>query len=63
MIQQCRYCGEFYRIDDEEMAIETDDGWVIDICCQCHTEFNLAERELDEAWQWFYEQLSEEDTR
>ena len=44
-VQQCRYCGDFYRIDDDEMAIETDDGWVLDICRQCHTDV------LESAWQ------------
>jgi len=58
--QQCRYCGDFYRIDDNEMAIETDDGWVINICRQCQTEFNLEERALDEAWEFYDQQLSEE---
>lgn len=43
------------------MAIETDDGWVIDICRQCYTEFNVAERELDEAWEEFYRQLCEKE--
>ena len=61
MIQQCRYCQDFYRMDDETMSIETDEGWVSDICRQCHNEFNLAERELDSAWQNFYQQLCQEE--
>jgi len=59
--QRCRSCGDFYRIEDEEITIETDDGWVIDICRQCHTDFNIAERELYEAWQTANEELCEEE--
>lgn len=80
MTQQCRYCGDFYRSDDNEMAIETelrgkgvlgnlevtqipypstDDGWIIDICRQCQTEFNIEAQALDEAWQLYYQQLDE----
>ncbi|MCY3739950.1 MAG: hypothetical protein OXH00_02910 [Candidatus Poribacteria bacterium] len=44
-VQHCRYCGDFYRIDDDEMAIETDDGWVSDVCRSCQTEI------LENAWQ------------
>ena len=59
--QRCRYCGDFYRIDNDERAIETDDGWVSDIGFrQCQTEFHLAERALDEAWQLYYQQLDSE---
>ena len=59
--QRCRYCGDFYRIDDDERAIETDDGWVIDIGFRhCHTEFNIEEQALSEAWQTYYQQLDEE---
>ena len=58
-VQRCRYCGDFYRIDDNEMAVETDDGWVIDICRQCHTEFNLEAEALEDAWQDYYGQRAE----
>lgn len=60
--QRCRYCGDFYRIDDDASPIETDDGWVIDICRQCHNEFNCEEEALEEAWQTYYQQLLEEET-
>ena len=73
--QKCRYCGDFYRCDDKEFAIsdgrdivhnvppvrETEDGWVIDICHQCHTEFNSEEEALSEAWQWWYDQQLDEE--
>ena len=55
--QRCRYCGDFYRIYDDQRAIETDDGWVIDICRQCHTEFNCEEETLEAAWHLYYQQL------
>lgn len=29
MTQQCRDSGDFYRTDDDESAVETDDGWII----------------------------------
>ena len=58
--QRCRCCGDFYRIDNDERAIETDDGWVINICRQCHTEFNREELAPDEAWQLYYQHLDEE---
>ena len=58
--QRCRSCGDFYRIEDEEQGIDTDDVWVIDICRQCQTEFNIEEQALEDAWQDFYEQLCEE---
>lgn len=44
-VQHCRYCGDFYRIDDDQMAVETDDGWVLNICRPCQTEV------LETAWQ------------
>ena len=74
--QLCRYCGEFYRMDDETIrkspdtgtvsgaseSIETDEGWVIDIGFrQCQTEFNFMERALSEAWQTYYKQLYQEE--
>ena len=62
MTQHCKYCGDFYRCDDDEMAIETDDGWIIDICRHCHTEFNSEEEALSEAWQWWYDQQLDEET-
>ncbi|MCG9132757.1 hypothetical protein J5I95_13850 [Candidatus Poribacteria bacterium] len=46
MVQQCRYCGDFYRIDDEDMAVENDDGWVSDICCQCQTALRGEDNSL-----------------
>lgn len=47
-------------MDEEELEpLETDDGWVIDICCQCQTEFNSEALALDDAWQDFYEELCE----
>ena len=58
-VQHCRYCGDFYRIDDDEMAVETSDGWVLDICRQCHTEV------LENAWQDlpdYYSPIFQEDT-
>lgn len=43
-IQRCRDCGDFYRIDDEEMqTIETDDGWGIEICRQCADDLNISD--------------------
>ena len=62
MTQHCKHCGDFYRCDDEDMAIETEDGWVIDICRQCHTEFNSEEQALDEAWHWWYDQQLDKET-
>ena len=61
MTQHCKYCGDFYRCDDKELAIETQDGWIIDICRQCHTEFNCEEQALSEAWQWWYDQQLDEE--
>lgn len=61
MILQCRCCGDFYRRNDEDMeTIETDDGWVSDICRQCQTEFNLEALALEDAWQLYDPQLHEE---
>jgi len=61
-IQLCRYCGDFYRMDDEQQVIETDDGWVSDICRQCTDEINReAHQPLDDAWD-FYQQLCDENT-
>ena len=60
--QRCRYCGDFYRIYDNELAIETEDGYrVIDIGFrQCHTEFTCEEEALEAAWHTYYQQLDEE---
>lgn len=60
MIQQCQYCGDFYRTDDAEIAIEMDDGWGINICYQCQTEFNLEELALEDAWNLYYQPFDEE---
>ena len=60
MTQHCKHCGDFYRCDDDQRAIETEDGWVIDICRPCHTEFNIEEQALEDAWQTYYQQLDEE---
>lgn len=63
MTQLCRYCGDFYRIEDETMSIQTNDGWGIDICCQCHEEINReAQEPLDDAWDFDLYSLSDENT-
>lgn len=60
-VQHCRYCGDYYRIDDDEMAIETDDGWVSDVCRPCQAEYNAEAQALDDAWQDPYQHLDAED--
>lgn len=58
MIQQCRHCRDFYRMDDDDMAMENDDGALVsDVCRQCSDEFKHAERALDEAWHLDFQQL------
>ena len=47
-VQKCRYCGDSYRIGDENMAIETYDGWVSDICRPCQTESSIDEQTINE---------------
>ena len=43
MIQQCRHCRDFYRMDDDDMAMENDDGALVsDVCRQCSDEFKHA---------------------
>ena len=49
-VQRCRYCGDYYRSDDAEMAVETDDGWVSDICRPCQEECNESARNYYSAW-------------
>lgn len=63
MTQLCRYCLDFYLMDDETMSLETDDGWGSDICRQCSDEINREEQQpLDDAWDFDLYSLSDENT-
>lgn len=62
--QLCRYCGDFYRRNDDDMeTLETDEGWGIDIGFRrCHAEiYREAQQPLDEAWDWWYNQQLDEE--
>lgn len=63
MIQECKHCGDFYRSDDDEIAIDFDDGWVsagwvTNACRQCQTEFHNSES-LDLVWEAYSQELCE----